>query len=121
MSSLIRWDLFQNTIPEMLLTLVDVTIAIISLMLFRRLSAFCVVVGSFFVAFLLFRVFKVRIREYPLNVDREWRDWRPANPFRFPWSSASSRDTNSRRAEHPWKIQGERRTNAAARQRAHQE
>ncbi|KAI1728482.1 DEAD/DEAH box helicase domain-containing protein [Ditylenchus destructor] len=41
--------------------------------------AFCVVIGSFFIAFLMVKFFKVRIREYQINVDREWRDWKPAN------------------------------------------
>lgn len=48
--------------------------------------AFMVVISSFAVAFFLAKVVGVRIREYPLNVDREWRDARPANPFRFPWN-----------------------------------
>lgn len=53
--------------------------------------AFCVVIGSFITAFFLAKVCKIRIREYPLFVDREWRDWRPANPFRFPWNEIKKR------------------------------
>jgi hypothetical protein len=52
--------------------------------------AFCFVIASFLAAFILAKVFRVRVREYPLNLDREWRDWRPANPFRFPWSDAKN-------------------------------
>lgn len=37
-------------------------------------------------AFVLAKVLKVKIREYPLYLNREWRDWQPANPFRFPWN-----------------------------------
>ncbi|KAH7729718.1 hypothetical protein AAVH_02192 [Aphelenchoides avenae] len=48
--------------------------------------AFCFVVGSFLLAFVLARVFRIRIREHPINVDRDWRDWQPANVFRFPWN-----------------------------------
>lgn len=48
--------------------------------------AFIVTIGSFFIAFILAKVFKIRIREHDIRVDREWRDWRPANPFKFPWN-----------------------------------
>ncbi|MFH4983247.1 hypothetical protein AB6A40_009956 [Gnathostoma spinigerum] len=48
--------------------------------------AFCVVIFSILLAIFLSKVVGIRIREYPLNIDREWRDARPANPFRFPWS-----------------------------------
>ncbi|MCP9259059.1 ATP-dependent RNA helicase DDX55 [Dirofilaria immitis] len=48
--------------------------------------AFIVVISSFLIALFLAKVVGIRIREYPLNVDREWRDARPANPFRFPWN-----------------------------------
>uniref|UniRef100_A0A915PPN8 ATP-dependent RNA helicase n=1 Tax=Setaria digitata TaxID=48799 RepID=A0A915PPN8_9BILA len=48
--------------------------------------AFIVVISSFLVAFFLAKVVGIRIREYPLNVNREWRDAEPANPFRFPWN-----------------------------------
>uniref|UniRef100_A0A0R3RVR1 Helicase ATP-binding domain-containing protein n=1 Tax=Elaeophora elaphi TaxID=1147741 RepID=A0A0R3RVR1_9BILA len=48
--------------------------------------AFIVVISSFLIAFFLAKVVGIRIREYPLNVNREWRDARPANPFRFPWN-----------------------------------
>ncbi|VDM36888.1 unnamed protein product [Toxocara canis] len=48
--------------------------------------AFIVVVCSILTAVFLSKVVGIRIREYPLNVDREWRDARPANPFHFPWN-----------------------------------
>ncbi|VDN03168.1 unnamed protein product [Thelazia callipaeda] len=48
--------------------------------------AIIVVVSSFLIAFFLAKVVGVRLREYPLNVDREWRNAEPANPFRFPWN-----------------------------------
>lgn len=48
--------------------------------------AFIIFIGSFLIAFILAKVFKIRIREHDLYVDREWRDWKPANPFKFPWN-----------------------------------
>lgn len=48
--------------------------------------AFIVVISSILVAVFLSKVVGIRIREYPLNVNREWRDARPANPFHFPWN-----------------------------------
>lgn len=41
------------------------------------------------------RVFRVRLREYAPSATREpgpRRDWRPANPFRFPWQKQDSDD-----------------------------
>ena len=53
---------------------------------------FLVLIASVLFVFLMVRVFRVRVREYPINVEREWRDWRPANPFRFPWQQQPMRD-----------------------------
>jgi len=49
------------------------------------LFAFFFVIGSFLCAFLLSKVIGVTIREYPLQVNREWRDTQPADIFNFPW------------------------------------
>ena len=47
----------------------------------------CVIVVAVLFVYMMVKVFKVRVREYPFNAsdDREWRDWKPANPFHFPW------------------------------------
>lgn len=45
------------------------------------------VLGSFLTAFLLARVFKIRIREVEVfPEDTVQRSWRPPNPFKFPWT-----------------------------------
>ena len=35
---------------------------------------------------------KVKITEYDIDIDREWRDMTPANPFRFPWDDAKKNE-----------------------------
>uniref|UniRef100_A0A7E4VZB3 AA_permease domain-containing protein n=1 Tax=Panagrellus redivivus TaxID=6233 RepID=A0A7E4VZB3_PANRE len=47
--------------------------------------AFLIVIAALGFVYVMTSIFRVRVREYPLNVDRQWRDWRPANPFQFPW------------------------------------
>lgn len=59
--------------------------------------ALCVVAASFLMAFFLAKICKIKIREYPIHVDREWRDWKPANPFRFPWSETTNKNNKKQR------------------------
>ncbi|KAK6742544.1 hypothetical protein RB195_010045 [Necator americanus] len=47
--------------------------------------AFLVVVSSILMAFILSKVVGVTIKEHHININRDWGDPQPANPFRFPW------------------------------------
>lgn len=49
------------------------------------LFAFFFVIGTCLTAFFLSKIVGVTIREYPLRVDRQWRDPKPAHFFSFPW------------------------------------
>ncbi|CAD5212960.1 unnamed protein product [Bursaphelenchus okinawaensis] len=50
--------------------------------------ALLTVASAFLLAFFLSKIVGVSIREHDIQITREWRDWRPANPFRFPWTVA---------------------------------
>ncbi|PIC39141.1 hypothetical protein B9Z55_010924 [Caenorhabditis nigoni] len=54
--------------------------------------AFLVVVVSIVFVIIMARCFKVKITEYDIDIDREWRDMTPANPFRFPWDDAKKNE-----------------------------
>jgi len=43
-----------------------------------------VVIASMVFVYLMTSVFKVRVREHGIRVDRPWRDWKPANAFTSP-------------------------------------
>uniref|UniRef100_A0A914YZF6 Uncharacterized protein n=1 Tax=Panagrolaimus superbus TaxID=310955 RepID=A0A914YZF6_9BILA len=47
--------------------------------------AFFVVIAAGIFVYLMTYVFKIKVKEYPITVDRPWRDWKPANAFEFPW------------------------------------
>uniref|UniRef100_A0A183CE28 ATP-dependent RNA helicase n=1 Tax=Globodera pallida TaxID=36090 RepID=A0A183CE28_GLOPA len=54
-----------------------------------------VLVVSVLFVFLMVKVFKVRVRDYPARDvlrERPRRDWRPANPFQFPWQISANGD-----------------------------
>uniref|UniRef100_A0A8R1DGH4 Uncharacterized protein n=1 Tax=Caenorhabditis japonica TaxID=281687 RepID=A0A8R1DGH4_CAEJA len=48
--------------------------------------AFLVVIVAIIVVIIISKFCGVKIKEYDIDVDREWRDMEPANPFRFPWN-----------------------------------
>jgi hypothetical protein len=53
--------------------------------------AFLFVLATITTVIVLAKVVKVRVREHPIDLShREWRDWRPANPFHFPWQKPDS-------------------------------
>lgn len=44
--------------------------------------------GACLLALFCSRVLGVRLQEHDVQLNRSWRDWRPANPFRYPWTVA---------------------------------
>nr|CAD2189543.1 unnamed protein product [Meloidogyne enterolobii] len=64
---------------------------------FYRL-VYLVIAASILFVFLMVKVFKVRVREYPFNLPERagWRDWKPANPFHFPWQQQKTRKRHSK-------------------------
>ncbi|CEF68558.1 Hypothetical protein SRAE_2000321400 [Strongyloides ratti] len=50
--------------------------------------AIFVVLLTILVVVILAKFFKIKIKEHPIHINREWRDGRPANPFKFPWQNA---------------------------------
>ncbi|CAD5217214.1 unnamed protein product [Bursaphelenchus xylophilus] len=50
--------------------------------------ALIVCISAFLLAFFLSKVVGVRLKEHDIQINRQWRDWRPANPFKFPWHVA---------------------------------
>ncbi|RCN34841.1 hypothetical protein ANCCAN_19304 [Ancylostoma caninum] len=47
--------------------------------------AFLVVVFSIITAVILSKVVGITIKEHHININRDWGEPQPANPFRFPW------------------------------------
>lgn len=50
--------------------------------------AFLVVLVAVIFVIVMAKCFNVKIKEYDIDIDREWRDMTPAHPFRFPWDDA---------------------------------
>ncbi|KAE9551292.1 hypothetical protein FO519_005498 [Halicephalobus sp. NKZ332] len=55
-----------------------------------------IVIASFVFIYLMTSVFKVKIREHGVHVNRPWRDWKPANAF----TSPVSRKLKTEKVEH---------------------
>jgi len=54
----------------------------------------CIGLLSIIFVFCVVKVFKVRVNEHPIKINREWRDWKPANPFKFPWNKPNKKPPN---------------------------
>ncbi|KAL3092273.1 hypothetical protein niasHT_028151 [Heterodera trifolii] len=66
---------------------------------FYKFVLFVLIASALFV-FLMVRVFKVRVCDHctrDVLRERQPRDWRPANPFRFPWQIDANKRTAAKR------------------------